>query len=569
MKISFEQWLSTRLGGAHDAMAAMAAFGGGLLANPLFHSLPAQRWAGAAMSAAGFAALMGRVRALMDDRVHVSDIRITSSSDTGELGFADDGVLLGYTVDTGRPLVISWDDWMRHAFIVGQSGRGKTVLGEWLMFQQIVRGGGMLWIDGKLDADNLEKLHVMCAYAGRRDDLLVINPGDPANSNTYNPILYGDPDEVAARVLSLIPSTEGNAGADFYRQKANQGMTTLVSAIQAAGLSYTFGDIAILLQNERALEYLAGLLPITTNGGKEIALFLESLKTVDRQGRRVLDVKKLNELFGGLGGRMHSFGTGNFGKVTGTYTPDVNLYEAIRTNKIIYLALPTMGKTEAASNFGKIAIGDFRSAVAKIQALPEVHRPSPPFLGFFDEAGSYVTQAWSRIFEQSRSAKLVMVPAVQTIANLDAVGKELREMVIGNTQVKICFGIGTTETAEAFSDLFGTEFVASTGIAAGSGLSAQQAVATKHTTGVSAGRNTGYSQAAREVARVTVNDLRSLGKGEAVVLVGGDKVYHIKIPQIRFSREFVNEVGSFSVNRSKRRFARGLRLYEEAHRWID
>ncbi len=69
----------------------------------------------------------------------------------------------------------------------------KTVFGEWVLFQQIINGGGLLWIDGKLDPDKLYKLDAMCAYAGRRSDLLVINAGDPNLTNSYNPILSAIP----------------------------------------------------------------------------------------------------------------------------------------------------------------------------------------------------------------------------------------------------------------------------------------------------------------------------------------------------------------------------------------
>uniref|UniRef100_UPI00209040DD hypothetical protein n=1 Tax=Acinetobacter baumannii TaxID=470 RepID=UPI00209040DD len=75
--------------------------------------------------------------------------------------------------------------------------------------------------------------------------------------------------------LSLIPSTESNAGADYYKQKSNQGMTTLVGANQSAKMAYSFSDIAILLQNERALQYLSTLLPISTDAGRELALFID------------------------------------------------------------------------------------------------------------------------------------------------------------------------------------------------------------------------------------------------------------------------------------------------------
>jgi len=458
---------------------------------------------------------------------------------------------------------------MRHVFIVGQSGMGKTVLGEWVMFQQIMRGGGLLWIDGKVDASNVRKLDAMCAYAGRRDDLRIINPGDPSFSNTYNSILKGDPDEVASRVLSLIPSTESNAGADYYKQKSNQGMTTLVGAIQSAKMAYSFSDIAILLQNERALQYLSTLLPISTDAGRELALFIDSLKTVDRQGQRVIDIKKINDLFGGLGGRMHMFGSGNFGQITNTYDPEVDLYEAVRRNQIVYLPLPTMGKNEAATNFGKLAIGDFRSAIAKVQSLPPEQRPDPPYLGFFDEAGSYVTPAWSRMFEQSRSARLVMMPAIQTIANLDAVSSELREMVLGNTVVKVSFRIGTEDTAEHVTNFFGTEQVASVSVSMGRGGGISASAGTGQKQNVSLATNAGYSEKYQEVQRIPINDLKRLEKGECIVSIGGKSVYHVKVPMVQFSKSFMDSIGEPQINHSRRKFVRGLNLYAEAPRWLS
>lgn len=575
-RIGFRTLLDLRLGGFQDTVALAAAFGGGMLANPALSNVPGGMYLGMGLTAAGIATLFSRMDALVDKRMYHSDVFINSDdAHLIERATADiksglwDGMLLGYTVDSGKPVVISWDDWMRHAFIVGQSGMGKTVFGEWVMFQQIMRGGGILWIDGKVDASNIRKLDAMCAYAGRRDDLRVINPGNPDFSNTYNPILYGDPDEVASRVLSLIPSTESNAGADFYKQKSNQGMTTLVAAIQAARLAYSFGDIAILLQNEKALDYLTKLLPLSTDAGRQLALFIESLKTVDRQGQRVIDIKKINDLFGGLGGRMHMFGSLNFGRVTNTYAPEVDLYDSVRRNQIVYLPLPTMGKNEAASNFGKMAIGDFRSAIAKIQDLPVPQRPWPPFLGFFDEAGSYVTPAWSRMFEQSRSAQLVMMPAIQTIANLDAVSDELREMVLGNTVIKASFRVGTQETAEHVTNFFGTERVASVSVSMGRGGGVSAAAGTGQKQAVNDASNASYSEKLEEVQRVTINDLKTLEKGECVVSVGGGSVYHIKVPRLEFSQAFLDEIGQPQINHAKRKFARGLNLYAEAHRWLS
>lgn len=570
---SLRQWLDLRLGGARDNLSILSAIGGGMLAQPWIAEAmgdAAARAAGVGFSALGAGVLARRVQEVFDSRVYDSAINITSDLEhaINDASRAD-GVLLGYTVDTGRPVVVSWDDWMRHVFVVGQSGMGKTVLGSWIMFQQIIRGGGMMWIDGKLDHDNIVMLNAMCAFAGRRDELEIINPGEPDSSNTYNPILHGDADEVADRILSLLPSTESNAGADYYRQASKQGITTLVGAIQASGYAYNFADLAILLQNDRALQYLQSLIPRHKHDWAQFALFLEQYKSPDRNGTVRIDLKKLRDTFGGSGGRMHLFGTGNFGRITGSYTPDIDIFKSIVENKLVYLALPTMGKPDAASNFGKMAIGDFRSAIAQVQSLPKPQRPWPPFLGFFDEAGSYVTPAWSRMFEQSRSAQLVMMPAIQTLANLDAISTELREMVIGNTVTKIAFRVGTQDTAECFADLFGTEKVTNFSVSAGRGGGESAAAGTGQKQSLSRASNTSYSESTEEAHRVTINDLRGLEKGECVVSIGGRHVYHVKVPKIEFSQAFLKRIGEPEINHRRARYVKGLRLFDDAEKWIS
>lgn len=554
------------MAGWRDNLSLLAAVGGGMMANPWFAGIPNARLLGAGVTAAGAYMLGNRVMDVVRQRVFTSDVDIRSHTSGTDTDLRKDwgGMLMGYTTDTGKPLVIPWDAWMRHCFILGQSGMGKTVLGEWLMFQQIMRGGGLIWIDGKIDADNIAKLDAMCAYAGRRDDLRVVNPDDPSMSNTYNPVMDGDADEVASRIISLIPSAETNPGADHYRQSANQGITTTVSAIRATGNNYSFLDLSILLQSGDAMEHLANMLPAGSESSAMYRLFLERFRTVDKQGKTVLDIKKVSDLFGGVGGRMFSFGEGNFGKITNTYSPDVRMYDDIVANRVIYIALPTMGKAEAASQFGKMAIGDYRSAIARIQSrLSKAERPWPPTLGFFDEAGSYVTQAWARIFEQSRSAHQVLVPAVQTIANLDAVSPELREMVIGNTVTKATFRVGTEETAETIADLIGKERTATLSVTAAGGSGGRMAAGTGAAKDVNKTQNMGYSERYEEAYRVPTDDLKQLGMGEAVVSTDGQKIYHVKIPRVSFSKEFMERIGPFQVNRMHHGYSKGLRLFEK------
>lgn len=580
MAISFGDWRKLQLGGTSDALAITAAIAGGML------TLPSLLGAGTAgiLAAAGLSSVGGGwIGKRFADTLRLD----TLEGGQGDGGLAINssrvppfdrsGVHLGFVADTGEPLIIPMNKWMRHGMIVGQSGVGKTVLGEWLMFQQIVQGGGLMWIDGKLDSDNLLKLWLMCAWAGREDDLLVVNPGDPSMSNTYNPMIDGDPDEVAARCISLIPTAESNAGADYFRQSATIAINTLVSAIQATGARFNFSDLRVLLTSSKALAWLENSL---VAGGQEreasqLSLFLDQFKQYDRaSGKNQVNVDKLRTMFGGLGSRLAQFGAGQFGQVMNAYAPDVRIRDCVMQGKIVYFMLPTMSKSEAATALAKLAIADFRSAVAAVQALPEHERPRRPFLGFYDEAGSYVTQAWSRMFEQARAARLVMLPAFQTRANLEVLGEELRAMVSGNTLTKVFFKPGEPDTAEWMADMIGKEMQTQYSVSASSSTAHKdttfnERVIKGSTDSDTHNNNIGYSESLREDYKITASDLTKLSAGECIVTHDGSNVYHVRVPRLTFDKAFADEVGPFQLNRPRIKEARGLKLFENSKNYIS
>ncbi len=135
----------------------------------------------------------------------------------------------------------------------GMTGVGKTVSATLLMAQQMSKGGGVLWVDGKLDPDNMEMFFHLAKWLGRESDVRIIHPSNPALSNSYNFIAQGSPDQVASRILSTIPSTQTNAGSDYYKQAANQGLICVLGVIECLGLSYNCMDLAILLTHPKAL----------------------------------------------------------------------------------------------------------------------------------------------------------------------------------------------------------------------------------------------------------------------------------------------------------------------------
>jgi intracellular multiplication protein IcmO len=444
-----------------------------------------------------------------------------------------------------------------------------------MMWQQIQRGGGLSFVDGKMTGADLETIWQYCVLAGREQDLLVLNPGNPEMSNSYNPILRGDPDEVAARILSLIPGTENSPGADHYKQSANQGLTTIVAALQAAGLAYNFIDLTILLMNHKAMEELELRLkrsqpqhPATKN----LSLFLEQYKGGGKPGsglENMIDIKRMKETFGGIGGRLYQFGTGKFGDVLNTYTPEIDLFDAILQNKIIYVMLPTMGKNEAASNMGKMYLGDLRTAISWVQALPDHLKPNPPHLAFMDELGSYAVASLARPFEQARSAQIALFPAFQTLANLEVVSPEFAQMVLGNTWTKVMFKQGSQQTAEEFAEMIGKQIGIARTLSTTTNKTANSpvlAVAPEGGAGVGNGQSEGERE--EEQFRVSPDDLKALDKGECIVLYGGDSVFNLRVPMIEVDKKLAKQIGRVRINHLRKPAVTGADYFKNSDKYL-
>jgi intracellular multiplication protein IcmO len=470
------------------------------------------------------------------------------------------GLLAGYTTDTGEPVYLSYARLPQHVSICGSTGTGKSVIGGFLMMQQMRNGGGLLFIDGKLSDKELDGIYKNACWAGREIDLMIVNPAEPEHSNTYNPILYGDPQEVSSRLMSLMPDTSGNAGADHFRSSAQQAVETIISAFQRIGLPYHFEDLATVLLQEQALFYIEDTLVNLDPTGKETIQYINLL---DRYRQKdSFNMEEFKKTLGGLAGRLHQFATGTFGKVMNTYNPEVNIEECILQNKIVYVMLPTMGKNEQAVALAKLIVADCRTAISRCQKKPPEMLPNPPFMVFPDESGSYMDENWSRIFEQSRSAKIFMMPAYQTFANLQPNGdKALSEIVMGNTYFKFFFKQLSTESATQAADEIGKYYRTTTAIGTGSGTSINSAeidTSPVKTAGDNSAVN--ITQREEEVHIVRPEHFKAIPIGDCLLVAGGTHLYHLRVPFIEATEEGKKEFSRVTLNRFQRDEVVGLNL---------
>lgn len=108
--------------------------------------------------------------------------------------------------------------------------------------------------------------------------------------------------------------------------------------------------------------------------------------------------------------------------------------------------------------FGQFFIRQFQAAVfrrAKENKEENVRRI--PCIFYVDEFPLYANDAFQRFLTLGRSYKVGAVIAMQSIAQLDAVGTDYRKTVMGNASHKTVFGRGPVDDNEYFSKEFGEE----------------------------------------------------------------------------------------------------------------
>lgn len=461
-----------------------------------------------------------------------------------------DGIRLGFTKDKGLPVDVVNGLMTRHTAIIGQSGVGKTTLIEYMLWQQTVRGGGWLFVDAKIDRDTRNNLAYMAKTMGREDELYILDISAPDESHTMNPLLNGDPDEVASRLMNLVPSSENNPGSDFYRQSANHALTVIIAALQRAKKLYHFGDLSILLQSPKALEALERMTPQSAER-RSLSVFLDQFRTRNKNGVEI-NTDRLKNTLGGMSGRIALFAQGKFGTVFNVYAPEVVLESIVLEEKMLYVSLPTMGKDTAALNLGKMIVSDLRSAVANIQNMSKSARPKIPFMAVLDEMGAYVMEGVGRLFEQARSAGICLVPAFQSFSQLNKVSPDFADIVVQNTWTKIIFKFGTNDGAEQASSLFGEEVMQQKSInLTGSESSGSQALRTRPDSSLSEGGGLGLSWREAKDFRVPPDKVMALGMGESFVITGS-RMYHMRSPMLLYPDDANTcEIARFNMRNAK------------------
>lgn len=428
----------------------------------------------------------------------------------------------------------------RHWLAVAATGTGKSNFLNLILKQQMMRGGGVIHIDGKNNEDAISEFLTLARQHDRWHDVRIINIDNAALSNTYNPLLRGDVEQLVSRIMLLVP----DSGKDsFFRSQAVKSLRAIIGLIRAMDLPFCFEDLNQIMSSETALRWLVHNAPKDTRAYADFMMFIDQISSRDfRTGQKNIDEKKSQFAFGDLLGKISAYATGqNVRDVVNAYNPEVDILTAMQKNHLVYIGLPMLAKREAAVDFAKIILSDIQTAVGNLQQLPKTQRPSPTFMVLMDEFSSYAAPFLAPLFEQARSTNVSLFPFVQTIASLSdqkmGLSTDFKDKVIGNTWSKIVFGLEDPTSQEEMSLIAGQKLQEEKTVSFSEELGFKPTdISSNMILANSRGRSVSESIKTSYDAIIRPDEFKSLQPGEAF-FVGKDGVYKIRVPEVILKKD--------------------------------
>ncbi len=361
---------------------------------------------------------------------------------------AQDGITIGvnrYGADE-TPVRFAPADRLRHCYVIGQTGTGKTGLIKNMIIQDIKNGEGVAFIDPH--GNDIED--VLAAIPPERmQDVIYFDPAYTARPMGLNMLEYDRSrpemktfvvDEVYGifrKLYADVPEAFGPMFEQYYRNAVQLVVEDPDSGSTFVEIPRVFADKAF-----RDLKLSRCPNPIIVQFWRKIAEQAQgdaSLGDIAPYITSKFDVFLANDIMRPIVSQEKS--AFNF--------------REIMDGKKIFLANLSKGRLgeRNTSLLGLILVSKFlQAAFSRVDTRSDL----PTFYMYIDEFQNFATPSIATILSEARKYKLSLTIAHQFIAQLE---ENIRDAVIGNVGTKISMRIGTTD-AEFLEKQFAPTFTA-------------------------------------------------------------------------------------------------------------
>lgn len=364
------------------------------------------------------------------------------------VGLPSAGTLLGANFDRNNHsnIFITPEDRLRHMYVIGQTGTGKTTLLKNMIAQDIAEGAGVCFIDPH-GSDIQDILSIIPPE--RYEDVIYFDPGYTPRPMALNMLEYDKnfPEQktfVVNEMLSIFNKLFDmkTAGGPMFEQYFRNAVLLVMEDPDSGN---TLLDVSRVLASKAFREHKISKCknPIVVQFWSEIAGKAggeASLANIVPYITSKFDVFLTNDIMRPIVAQEHS--TFNF--------------RDIMDNKKILLVNLSKGRLgDINSNLiGLIIVGKIlMSALSRVDSFG---KDLPPFYLYIDEFQNITTNSISQILSEARKYKLSLTIAHQFIAQLE---DEIKDAVFGNVGSVAVFRVGA-EDAEYLEKQFDPIFTA-------------------------------------------------------------------------------------------------------------
>jgi hypothetical protein len=347
------------------------------------------------------------------------------------------GISLGHSNYVGmqhRPLALKTDDRLRHTWILGPTGTGKSTLLANLILQDIKAGRGVGVIDpkGDLIGEVLERIPEK-----RYTDVLVIDPSQtdrPVGINVLD-IGHGEHarelavDHLVGLMASLWRSSFGPRTADVLRQ----ALLTLTHTAAADGSRHTLLELPELLLNPqfRAMVLRQATVP-------------ESVRPFWTAYEQLTDTDRARTIGPSLN-KLRSFTTRTSLRLLLGQSHGIRLSEVFTDRRVLLVALSKgLLGTDTTALAGSLIMAGLWQATLERVTLPANRRH--PVMLYLDEFQDFLRLPVDLpdMLAQSRGLGVGNTLAHQYLAQLS---DEVRTAVLGTARTQVVFQIEHQDAA--------------------------------------------------------------------------------------------------------------------------
>lgn len=365
------------------------------------------------------------------------------------LGLPQSGILLGTNLyrSTETKVYLEPEDRLRHLYVIGQTGTGKTGLMKSMIIEDIRNGEGCCFID----PHGTDILDILAAVPPERyQDVIYFDPADLSRPFALNFLEYdaARPEQktfivnellaIFKRLYGDVPESMGPAFEQYFRNA-----TQLVMEDPSTGS--TILDIARVLSSAefRRLKLSKSMNPIVNQFWNDIAT---------KAGGEA----SLENIVPYITNKFDDFTANDFLRpIVGQQQSSFKFREVMDGKKILLVNLSKGRLGERNANLlGLIVVGKLFMA-----ALSRADSPGaalPPFYLYIDEFQNVTTDSIPGILSEARKYKLSLAVAHQFLGQIE---EKTRDAVFGNVGNMAVFRVGE-EDAEFFAKQFAPVFEA-------------------------------------------------------------------------------------------------------------